>query len=94
MTTQEDSKEERKLRRLEEARVLIGVAVIVVVFPVVMRGIDAFTKESDSWLAMKLPLSIAVFLIWGFARCAKAIVALEATRRRLGKGRALRQDGV
>jgi hypothetical protein len=73
---------ERKLRRLEVARVLIGVAVIVAVLAVVLCGIDAFRKERDAWLAMRWPVFIAVLLIWSFARSAKAIVTLEAIRRR------------
>ena len=82
MITQEDSKAERKLRRLEVTRVILGVAVIVAVFAVVLYGIDAFTKERDAWLAMRLPLAIAILLIGAFARSAKAIVALAASRRR------------
>lgn len=82
MTTQEGSKLERKLRRLELARVLLGVAGIVAVFAVVLCGVDAFTKERDAGLAMRLPFAIAVLLLWGFARCAKAILALQAILRR------------
>ena len=78
MITQEDSIAVRKLCRLEVARVVLGVAVIVAVFAVVLCGIDAFTKERDSWLAMRLPLAISILLIAAFARSAKAIVALAA----------------
>jgi hypothetical protein len=82
MITQETPAMERKLLRLELARVLIGVAAVLAVFSVVFFGIVAFTEERDAWLAMRWPLSIASLLIWSFARSAKAIVTLEAVRRR------------
>lgn len=81
MISREDSKRELKLQRLEVARVLLGGVVLVAVFAVILCGINAFTKESDAWLAMRLPLSIAVFLIGGFARVAKSMVTLKAIRR-------------
>lgn len=82
MTTQENSKAERKLRQLEVIRVIIGAGVIVAVIAGILCGVAAFTKDRDAWLAMRLPLSITVLLLWGFSLSAKAIIALEVTRRR------------
>ena len=82
MIPPEDAKVERKLRRLEMARVMVGIAAIAAVLAVVFCGIGAFTKERDAWLAMRLPAFFAVILVWSFARTAKAIVELEAIRCR------------
>ena len=82
MITPENSELERKLRSLVGIRTLLGIAVIIAVLAVALFGIDAFTKEKDAWLAMRLPLAMAVVLIWGFARTAKAIVTLQVARRR------------
>jgi hypothetical protein len=81
MIAQGDLKVERKLRTLEMIRVIVGVAGIAAVFAVIVCGVVAFMKDSDAWLAMRLPLAIALLLIAAFARSAKAIVALAAIRR-------------
>jgi hypothetical protein len=82
MNTQEDSKVERRRRQLEVVRMIIGAAVIVAMLAVVAFGVSAFTKDRDAWLAMRVPIIITVFLIWGFTRSAKAIAALEVSRHR------------
>ena len=82
MNTQEDSKIERKRRRLKFIRVIVGAAVIVAVLAVVTFGVAAFAKDRDAWSAMSVPMIITVFLIWGFTRSAKAIAALEVSRHR------------
>ena len=82
MNISEDSKVERKLRRLEMARMLFGVSTMIAVVAVVLCGIDAFMKERDAWLAMRMPVFIAVLFLCSFAWSAKEIVALAAIRRR------------
>ena len=80
MITQEDSKMDRKRRRLEVAQALIGVAVIVAVFTVLICGIDAFRKDENARLAMRLPLLIAGLLVCSFAWSSKLIVKIAAVR--------------
>ncbi len=69
------------LRRLEWARTAIGWGVMAAMLVVVWRGVVAFAEERDAWLAMRWPLVVVAGLIWGFARCARAIVARRGRKR-------------
>jgi uncharacterized membrane protein YozB (DUF420 family) len=67
----------RKQKRLEFARVLVGVAVIVAALAVVLSGVVAFQEGRDAWLAMWWPMAAAILLSWSFARIARAIVSVQ-----------------
>jgi hypothetical protein len=67
----------RKQKRLEFARVLVGVAVIVAALAVVLSGVVAFQEGRDAWLAMRWPMAAAILLSWSFARIARVIVSMQ-----------------
>ena len=77
MMIEEVSGIERKLRRLEVARIVVGIAVIAAALAVALTGVVALGEERDAWLAMRFPLCIAGLLTWSFARIARAIVTLK-----------------
>lgn len=72
-----DTKLEKKLRRLELARVIIGVLAIGAILAVIIGGIDALINQRDAGLAIRLPVLVAVLLLWAFGWCAKNILKLR-----------------
>jgi Na+-transporting NADH:ubiquinone oxidoreductase subunit NqrB len=77
MAIEEALEIERKQKRLEFARVLVGVAVIVAALAVVLSGVVAFQEGRDAWLAMRRPMAAAILLSWSFARIARVIVSVQ-----------------
>jgi len=79
MTTNDDPNTERQRRRLEAARVLVGIAVVAAMVAAAGAGFVALKDERDAWLAMRIPLTLGVIFTWAFARIARNIVRLDVS---------------
>lgn len=76
------SKADGKLRRPHALRLTSGVLAMLAMLMVVICGLRALAAGHESWSAMKVPLTLAIVLLWVFARTAKGINVRQAKLRK------------
>ena len=76
---QTESKAHRMLYTLRLTRVISGILAIGAIVYMIACAVVAMNKQEDSWAAMKLPLIIAVGLLWLFVQSTKKIFSCKAT---------------